>query len=330
MFYSFLAAAAFGSLNCVSVDAFNFVTIGDWGGANVDADHQRHALEVSSQLAAFSEKSKFVINVGDNHYYAGVESVSDPLWKIDFEDVYTSPNLMIPWYSVLGNHDYGVNPQAQVDYHSPNNDRWQMPARYYTQRFEVGERSNGKMKHATFVFLDTSPCVKGYRGDDPEKYTPPPKKAPEFHNNIMTQSCGDQYQWLKGILADLESTHEWVIVVGHHPIDQVDVKDFQSLLGGSPMSVYLTGHLHRLRSFTYDGHPHQSHILSGAGCMIKNDAIFSNHSLYGEKSVDFEAEVAGFTKHTFVSDFQKLRTDFIDKHGQILYSVHTENKNEKD
>lgn len=52
-----------------------------------------------------AEGAEFVINVGDNHYYAGVASVDDPLWEINFEDIYTSPNLVnIPWYSILGNH----------------------------------------------------------------------------------------------------------------------------------------------------------------------------------------------------------------------------------
>ena len=35
-----------------------------------------------------------------------------------------------------------------------------------------------------------------------------------------------------GVLADLEETYEWVVVVGHHPINQVDVYDFQTLLQG--------------------------------------------------------------------------------------------------
>lgn len=76
----------------------------DWGGAGVDDRHAQNAYAVANQLGAQAEGKNFIINVGDNHYYAGTSSVDDPLWKIDFEDVYSSPNLMIPWYSVLGNH----------------------------------------------------------------------------------------------------------------------------------------------------------------------------------------------------------------------------------
>jgi hypothetical protein len=227
--------------------------------------------------------------------------------------------------------DYGINPQAQVDYRSPTNDRWKMPARFYTARFEVGLRSNGKMKHATFIFLDTSPCVSGYRGDDPSEYHPPPSTAPEFHNNIMQQSCTDQYNWLKGVLADLQSTHEWVIVVGHHPIHEADVHDFKGLLESSVMSVYLTGHRHKLQAYTYDGHPHQTHILSGAGCMV--GATGSDEEakpIFKSTIYSFNETVAGFTCHSFVDDLLGMKTDFIDVNGKVLYSITTENKNQED
>lgn len=204
-----------------------------------------------------------------------------------------------------------------------------MPARYYTLRFEVGLRANGKMKHATFVFLDTSPCVSDYRGDDPDLYHPPPSKAPEFHNNIMKESCGDQYNWLKGVLADLESTHEWVIVVGHHPIHEADVYDFQSLLAGSVMSLYLTGHRHKLQAYTYDGHPHQQHILSGGGCMIDTETADSVN-LKGQSIYSFNQTVAGFTRHSFNNDLLNLKTEFLDIYGNILFTTNTENKNQED
>lgn len=199
-----------------------------------------------------------------------------------------------------------------------------MPARYYTQRFEVGVRSNGKMKHATFVFLDTSPCISDYRSDDPAGYVPPPEKAPEFHANIMTQDCDAQYEWLKGVMEELETTYEWVIVVGHHPIHEADVNDFAGLLEDSVMSLYLTGHRHKMQAYTYDGHPHQTHILSGGGCMIDASA---ESSLLGTSVFSYDETIAGFTKHTFINDLTQVETEFFDVNGKVLYSVVTDNKN---
>lgn len=44
---------------------------------------------------------------GDNIYEEGVESVTDPLWSSRYCSVYTDPSILdIPWYAILGNHDY--------------------------------------------------------------------------------------------------------------------------------------------------------------------------------------------------------------------------------
>jgi hypothetical protein len=42
---------------------------------------------------------------------------------------------MIPWYPILGNHEYRGNTQAVLDY-SQVSARWEMPARYYTKVLE--------------------------------------------------------------------------------------------------------------------------------------------------------------------------------------------------
>ncbi len=63
---------------------------------------------------------KFVVAVGDNFYEDGVASVTDPHWQNSFEKVYTAPSLQVPWWAVLGNHDYHGNCDAQIEYtHSP-------------------------------------------------------------------------------------------------------------------------------------------------------------------------------------------------------------------
>ena len=61
--------------------------------------------------------------------------LDDPLWMTNYELIYSHPELQIPWYPILGNHEYRGNTQAVLDYSNVSR-RWQMPARYYSKVFE--------------------------------------------------------------------------------------------------------------------------------------------------------------------------------------------------
>jgi tartrate-resistant acid phosphatase type 5 len=58
---------------------------------------------------------EFIINLGDSFYPAGVESVTDPQWYSRFESIFDPDILNMPFYSILGNHDYQGNINAQLD-----------------------------------------------------------------------------------------------------------------------------------------------------------------------------------------------------------------------
>ena len=87
-------------------------------GAALEDYHKTDEVTVAKSFAASAEalKAQFVLNTGDNFYYYGVKSTSDPMWENTFEQIYTQDSLMVPWYGVLGNHDYGYNPTAQTQY----------------------------------------------------------------------------------------------------------------------------------------------------------------------------------------------------------------------
>ena len=84
---------------------------------------------------------KFVMALGDNFYDNGVSSTNDNQWNSSWADVYKNrfPNLKIPFYAVLGNHDYGYGAdgvQAQIDKtYSEDNTQglWNMPAQAYVE-----------------------------------------------------------------------------------------------------------------------------------------------------------------------------------------------------
>ena len=69
-----------------------------------------------------------------------------------------NPDLMIPWYTVCGNHEYRGNTQAPVDY-SKISARWNMPSKYYTF---VKEEDGVTVR---IVMVDTCPMIDKYRED---------------------------------------------------------------------------------------------------------------------------------------------------------------------
>jgi hypothetical protein len=61
-----LAAACLAGCAC----AVSFVSIGDWGGAGIDAPHKANQIAVAKAMAATAgtHHAAFVLNVGDNFY----------------------------------------------------------------------------------------------------------------------------------------------------------------------------------------------------------------------------------------------------------------------
>ncbi|EPT32180.1 Ser/Thr phosphatase family protein [Toxoplasma gondii ME49] len=89
-----------------------FASIGDTGAAN------SNQAKCGISLAALSVALdiKFVNLLGDNLYPHGVTSAVDPLWQSAFEVPFGAPSLQkVAFFPVLGNHDYHLDPYAQID-----------------------------------------------------------------------------------------------------------------------------------------------------------------------------------------------------------------------
>lgn len=111
---------------------------------------QKPIAELMGQMAE-NVDIEAVVATGDVHHFEGVRSVNDPLWMTNYELVYSHPELMIPWYPILGNHEYRGNTQAVLDY-SQVSARWEMPARYYTKVLENDDIT------VRLVMIDTALC----------------------------------------------------------------------------------------------------------------------------------------------------------------------------
>ncbi len=171
-------------------DLVRFIAMGDTGEGNED---QRRVAVAIRDLCAV-EGCDFVLLLGDNIYDAGAGSVEDQAWQDKFEIPYADVDL--PFYAVLGNHDYGGTllgldvgglgnefdkGPVEVAY-TQESKKWKMPASHYTLRWG----------HVGIIALDT--------------------------NSILWDNTdhGDQEAWWPTALAEVSGAR-WTFVAGHHP-----------------------------------------------------------------------------------------------------------------
>ncbi len=280
----------------VPTGALNFAIIGDWGRQGRPDQRQ-----VAQQMAIASKKAavSFVISVGDNFYERGVTSLTDDHWQKSFETVYDAPSLQVPWYVVLGNHDYAGKTEPQLDY-GKTHPRWIIPARYYTQIYPV----DAATKLECF-YIDTCPFVAEYQNN------------PEF-SDIPAQNPQRQLEWLDRALA--ASKADWKLVFGHHPVyssglahgNQPEIiEHILPLLQKYKVQAYIAGHDHDLEHLKVGD---LNLIVSGAG---------SEHRPVKEPATSpFSRSVSGFTLASLRRDEMQVR--FIDNLGNLLYTAKVE------
>lgn len=240
-----------------------------------------------------------VVAAGDVHHFEGVRSINDPLWMTNFELIYAHPELMIPWYPVLGNHEYRGNTQAVLDYTNVSA-RWEMPARYYTKVLE----NDGIT--VRLVMVDTAPLLDKYR-EDTEKYP-----------DACKQDMDRQLAWIDSVLTS--SKEDWVLVVGHHPIyaetskddtERVDLqKRLDTILRKHKVDMYLCGHIH---NFQYIRKPGSDidYVVNSSGSLSRD-----------VKPVDGTVFCSGETGFSLIAaDKKVLNLHMINKEGKVLYTV---------
>ena len=155
-----------------------------------------------------------------------------------------------------------------------------LPARYYTKRLTLPGVAGAAM---AVIVLDTGPCVSGYRSSDNNRWDPCGASYPtcsiqspsnphdqfegpcHFNKNILTHDCGAQLTW---ITAQLEKVPkgDWLVVMGHPPIDKVGAADFTTPLLSHGFDLYLNGHAHILAHYSINGNG--AFLTSGTGSMV--------------------------------------------------------------
>ena len=198
--------------------SLSFIVMGDTGKAS-----DRRARSIAALSAAVADKPlSFAVLLGDNFYQRGINSVDDIRWAADFEKLFSSVEFNIPFYSILGNHDYRGNIQAQLDY-SQKSQRWTMPSPYYALRKPL---DSAGQQTVLILMLDTE----------------------KLRADAAMQ--GEQLRWIESELAS--ATDAFVILIGHHPVysygrhggDPVLQKIFKKLGDAHRIDLYINGHEH--------------------------------------------------------------------------------------
>ena len=233
-----------------------FIALGDAGtGATEQYEVADMATAVCAELGC-----DFALYLGDNFYADGVTSIDDAQWQEKFEQPYAA--LEIPFYAVLGNHDYGGNggsfeverAEAQVEY-TYHSDKWVMPDTFYSHvQGNVG-----------FFGLDTT--------------------ALDWANTEA------QAAWLPGELAAVDT--QWKIAYGHHPFisngDHGDANDnfgpfFVDNLCGS-VDLYFSGHDHDLQWL--EPTCGTEFVVSGAAAKLRETGMGDNPTFFEQSTYGF-------------------------------------------
>ena len=241
----------------------SFFALGDQGRGN---HRQRKVSDMMETVCQQDRDVNFTLLLGDNFYWDGVHSIDDPKWLDQFELAYNTPCLRgMPFYAVLGNHDYKGNPQAQVVYSQKRlgSARWRMPSSFYVRDF--GSFNNRAL--IRLVALDTN------------------------------QPMAEQLELIQKAFKNPEDSI-WKMAAGHHQIrsfsskygdNQKLIDSLLPLLQQYQVDMYFCGHSHNLQLITRAAEP--LYVISGAGGArirkIKNDTTGS--LIYG-------AERHGFVK----------------------------------
>lgn len=223
----------------------NLLVIGDWGFSPPDKrtpDQEIAARALSTYVQQSEAQFDAVLVVGDN-FKCKLQGPDDPQFRPAFEGMYDSRVLRMPFYVVLGSHDYEYGAaDAELQYSRRHPDsRWKMPARWYRLDLPAANPL------VTVLMLDSD-------------------------RDAMAQ---DQWQaqlrWMEAELAKPRQT-SWTLCVGHHPLfsdgrhgnNAMMQAAWGPILKKHRVDFYIAGHDHVLQHLEAPGWP-CTFLISGGG-----------------------------------------------------------------
>lgn len=320
-----LAAVGLACLASV-VSAMSFLAMGDWGGAPAPFYHtpgQRQAAEGMGKVAS-DIKATFVLAVGDNFYFSGVDDVGSSRFEKTWRNVYNAPSLQqIPFYVIAGNHDHKGNVSAQIAYTKVDPTKsWVFPDFYHKQQFTD---ENGVTLDV--ILIDTVQLCDMNQAEDESVagyFDPLPLKFKTF-----TSTSADQWNWIESEMA--ASKADYLLVAGHFPVysvcehgpTQTLIEHLKPLLEKYGAS-YISGHDHCMNHFQEGS---TAYILTGLGDTCCYSASNLNNAAIPADALKWYVArghkpwnlIGGFT--SFTLDSQAMQINYHDGKGDVLFKA---------
>lgn len=255
-------------------DRVNLLVFGDWGAGG---ERQQQVAATLADYAGAAGPFNAVLSTGDN-VYTKLKNVNDPNWGKLFEQMYDPGKLNIPFYAVLGNHDYDdKKDRVQLEYTAKRPEsRFKLPARWY--RLDLP----AEQPLVTVLMLDSN------------------------HERLSRAQWAAQRQWIEQELARPRQTR-WLVVCAHHPAfsngDHGDQRRIQQewgeLFRQHRVDFVFNGHDHSLQHLRPEGWTTDFVISGGGGrtrtSMKRSDRGPFSRKLYGFAQAKFTPASAEVT-----------------------------------
>jgi len=238
--FIFSAPPPYTPLANADISQVSMIGIGDQGTGRFKQWQVAQAME---RVAARDGRLDMVVLLGDNFYGKSLTGIHDWNWQMKFERVYWGHYLShIPFYAVLGNHDYPVSSDIEIEYgrQHAGSGRWQMPDHTYTKDFG---RVDGRPL-LRVVFLDSA---------------------------VPSSELKAQIDLLEQAFDQPGPQPVWRVVAAHHPLRNAGkhgeepslLAQLLPALRRSHVDLYLSGHDHNQQLLLREGEP--AWLISGGG-----------------------------------------------------------------
>ena len=290
-----------------NTDSLSFLIHGDWGSNGFNQSLTAYEMGVYAWLI----DAKFVVALGDNFYNDGIQSTYDSLWQTAFHDIYTSSYLKIPWYPVLGNHDYNGNVDMQVKRTLIDQGMWTMPSRYYAFNYSLPDGGS-----VCIVYIDT--CLLNPEAMGTQSL---------LNDRDWRQKKQEHLEWIDNALSQHNETSTWLVVAGHYPIysigehgdDSYLISDLLPILKRNKVHIYMSGHDHNHQHIVKDG----MHFIVSGGSAGRSPLGPHGLQHYGVSAATADVKhyhlTCGFGFAEVDSSFFNIT--FVDNLGRIRYTA---------